>query len=134
MYKKSFILKYLPLGLLLISINSHGQSLSLGNTSFWWGVQLFILLLFYIIKNNYTSLIHRKRLNLLALYIYYVFLQFIIGAFISIGYWDWKALISNTMCLFIPMIAFASNSKSFLKHLFTRFIHSDEMVKFVFLI
>ena len=122
MINRSFILKYLPWGLLLITINSHGQTLSLGSTTFWWIIQYLVLLLFYIIKNRYTSLTHQKILTLLEWYIYYVFFQFTYGAFISEGYWDWKALLNNTMCLLIPMTAFASNSKVLLKHLFTNYI------------
>jgi hypothetical protein len=122
MINKSFILQYLPWGLLLITINSHGQTLVLGNTIFWWAIQAFLLILFYIIKIKYTSLIHQKNLIFLNWYIYYVFSQFIIGAFISVGYWDWKMLVNNTMCLLIPIVAFASNSKLFLKHLFFHYI------------
>ena len=122
MFKKAFIFKYLPWGLFLITINSHGETLKLGNTTFWWVIQLFLLLLFLLIKNKYTSLKHHNNLNVLEWYIYYVILQFIIGAFISVGYWDWKFLISNTMCLLIPMIAYVSNSKVLLKYLFNHYI------------
>jgi hypothetical protein len=122
MINKALIFKYLPWLLLLITVNSHGQTLVLGSTFFWWIVQFFIILFVYLIKNKYSSLKHQMNLNILGWYIYYVFLQFIFGAFISVNYWDWKYLISNTMCLYIPMIAFASNSKSLLKHFFTHYI------------
>ena len=122
MFNKSFILKYLPISLLLITINSHGQTLVLGNTIFWWIIQFFVLILFWIVKTKYTSHTHQKSLKYLDWYIYYVLLQFIVGAFISVGYWDWKALLSNTMCLLIPLMAFASNSRSLLKHLFNHYI------------
>jgi hypothetical protein len=112
----------LPWGLLLITINSHGQTLALGNTTFWWVIQAFVLILFYIVKNKYTPLIHQKNLNFLDWYVYYVFIQFFLGAFISVGYWDWKFLVSNTMCLLIPLVAFAANSKIFLKHIFFHYI------------
>jgi hypothetical protein len=122
MFNKSFILKFLPWGLLLITINSHGQTLELGNTTFWWIVQFFVLLLFFIIKNNFISQAHHKNLLLLEYYVYYVIMQFIYGALISESYWDWKSLVSNTMCLLIPMVAFASNSKLLLRHLFSHYI------------
>lgn len=122
MFNKSFILKYLPWGLFLITLNSHGQTLKLGSTTFWWIIQLFLLLLFLSIKNKYTTLKYHNSLNVLNWYIYYVILQFTMGAFISDGYWDWKGLINNTMCLLIPIIAFTSNSKVLLKQLFTHFI------------
>jgi hypothetical protein len=122
MFNKSFILMYLPIGLLLITINSHGQTLVLGNTTFWWIIQFFVLTLFWLIKSKYSSNTHQKSLKYLEWYIYYVILQFSFGAFISVGYWDWKVLVSNTMCLLIPLVAFASNSKSLLKQLFTHYI------------
>lgn len=122
MFNKSFILKYLPISLLLITINSHGQTLELGNTAFWWIIQFFALLLFWIVRLNYTSPTHQKSLKYLELYLYYVVIQFIIGAFISVGYWDWKLLVNNTMCLLIPLVAFASNSKFFIKSAFNHYI------------
>ena len=122
MLNKPFIFKYLPAGLLLITLNSHGQTLVLGNTIFWWIIQFCVLLMFWFVKIKYTSLTQQKSLKYLDWYIYYVFLQFTIGAFISVGYWDWKFLIYNSMSLLIPLAAFASNSKSLLKQLFTYYI------------
>jgi hypothetical protein len=117
---RSFILKYLPLGLLLITINSHGQTLSLGNTTFWWIIQAFVLLLFLIIKLYYTSKSHNQDLFVLNIYLIYVFIAFLRGIIIVEGYWDWKNLLSNTMCLLIPLLAYATNSrylfKSIIKH------------------
>ena len=122
MFNKSFILKYLPWCLLLITINSHGQTLVLGKITFWWIIQFFVLIIFWHVKTNYSSHTHRKSLKYLEWYIYYVILQFTFGAFISVGYWDWKILVGNTMCLLIPLVAFASNSVSLLKKLFNHYI------------
>jgi len=122
MINRSFILKFLPWCLLLITINSHGQSLKLGSTPFWWTIQFFVLVLFWFVKSKYISSSYQKSLKYLDWYLYYVFLQFTIGAFISEGYWDWKALLSNTMTLLVPMVAFASNSKLLLKYLFNNYI------------
>lgn len=120
MINKSFVLKYLPWGLLLITINSHGQTLSLGSTTFWWIIQAFVLLLFLVIKIYYTSKSHIKDLFILNIYLIYVFISFLRGLLIAEGYWDWKNLTSSTMCLLIPVLAFATNSsylfKSIIKH------------------
>jgi len=122
MFNKTFILKYIPLGLLLITINSHGGTLELGSTTFWWIIQFFVMLLFWLVKTKYISQTHKESLKFLNWYIYYVILQFTFGAFISVGYWDWKALVGNTMSLLIPLIAFASNSKSLLNQIFSHYI------------
>jgi hypothetical protein len=123
MIDKSFILKYLPFSLLLITINSHGQTLQLGSTTFWWIVQFIVLFFFWIIKKNYTTNIHTKNLFVLDLYIYYVIVQIIRATFIAESYWDWKGLLSSSMSLLIPIVAYASNSKFLLKHLINYYIY-----------
>ena len=123
MIKRSDILKYLPWGIFLITLNSHGQTLELGSTTFWWIVQFIVLILFLIIKLKYTSKTHAKQLLVLNVYLLYVIISFVRGVFIVEGYWDWKNLISNTMCLLIPMLAFASDSKFLFRHLIKNYIY-----------
>ena len=123
MIKRSDILKYLPWGIFLITLNSHGQTLELGNTTFWWIIQFIVLILFLIIKLKYTSKTHAKQLLVLNVYLLYVIISFVRGVFIVEGYWDWKNLISNTMCLLIPMLAFASDSKFLFRHLIKNYIY-----------
>jgi hypothetical protein len=119
---KSFILKYLPWGFLFIAINSHGQTLSLGTTFFWWTIQSFVLILFLSIKLYYTSEFHNKDLFYLNIYLIYVLISVIRGFFIADGYWDWKNLVGSSMSLLIPMLAFASNSKILLKRIISSYI------------
>jgi hypothetical protein len=123
MIKRSDILKYLPWGVFLITLNSHGQTLELGSTTFWWIVQFIVLILFLIIKLKYTSKTHTKQLLVLNVYLLYVVISFVRGVFIVEGYWDWKNLIGNTMCLLIPMLAFASDSKVLFRHLIKNYIY-----------
>lgn len=123
MIKRSTILKYLPWGIFLITLNSHGQTLELGNTTFWWTIQFFVLILFLIIKLKYTSKTHSNQLFILNIYLIYVIISFIRGMFIAEGYWDWKYLISNTMCLLIPIVAFSLSGTTLIKHLFINYIY-----------
>lgn len=107
----------------MITLNSHGQTLELGSTTFWWIVQFIVLILFLIIKLKYTSKTHTKQLLVLNVYLPYVVISFVRGVFIVEGYWDWKNLIGNTMCLLIPMLAFASDSKVLFKHIVKNYIY-----------
>lgn len=113
----------MPWGLLLITINSHGQTLSLGNTTFWWIIQSIVLLLFFVAKLRYTAASHNQDLYFLNLYLIYVIISFFRGVFIAEGYWDWKNLLNNTMCLLIPMLAYAANSISLFKHILSSYIY-----------
>lgn len=122
MINKKFILKYLPWGVFLITLNSHGQTLELGNTAFWWVIQFFVLFLFWEIKKNYISEKHKKQLYVLNIYLLYISISFIRGVFIAEGYWDWKNLTSNIMCLLIPMVAFAMDSKFLLQYVYKKYI------------
>ena len=107
---------------MLITLNSHGQTLQLGNTFFWWLIQFFMLFLFWIIKRNYTSKKHSKDLYFLNIYLLYVSISFIRGVFIVEGYWDWKNLISNTMCLLIPIVAFAIGREFLFQYIIKKYI------------
>jgi hypothetical protein len=109
-------------GLMLITINSHGQTLSLGSTTFWWVIQAFILFLFFLIRIYYTPILHIKDLFYLKIYLLYVLISFIRGVFIAEGYWDWKNLLSSTMSLFIPILAYATHSSNFLKYIIRNYI------------
>ncbi len=110
MLNSTTILKYLPWGILLITLNSHGQTLELGNTTFWWVIQFFILLVFWVIKTKYVSKQDAQQLFILHIYIIYVGFSFLRGAVIAEGYWDWKSLTTNTMSLLVPMAAYVSTS------------------------
>ena len=123
MLKRSTILKYLPWGIFFITLNSHGQTLELGNTVFWWIIQFSVLILFLIIKLNYTSAAHSKQLIVLNIYLVYVVISFVRGVFVANGYWDWKNLLSNTMCLLIPMLAYASDSRFLFKHIVRNYVY-----------
>jgi hypothetical protein len=122
MINRSEILFSLPIGILLITLNSHGEALTLGNTTMWWVIQAALLIIFLIIKFNYTSKAHLKSLVLMDVYLIYVVISFVRGTFLTEGYWDWKALLSNTMCLLVPMLSYASDSKILVKHIFKNYV------------
>jgi hypothetical protein len=123
LFNKAVIVKYLPLALLLITINSHGlHTLKLGSTFFWWVIQFIVLLFFWIVKNTYTPRVHQNKLLFLRLYLGYVLISFVRGLFIASTYWDWKGLVSNTMCLLIPIAAFALGSIYLLQHIIKHYL------------
>ncbi|MGQ7945103.1 hypothetical protein [Flavobacterium sp. WC2509] len=122
MINKKNILNLLPYCIMLITLNSHGSTMQLGNTTFWWGIQFFMLFLFWEIKKKYTSKLYNTQLYFLNIYVLYVLISFVRGIFIIDGYWDWKNLISNTMCLLIPIVVFAMESKFLLQYLIKKYI------------
>lgn len=122
MLKSATILKYLPWGILLITINSHGQTLELGNTTFWWVIQFMVLFMFWTVKTVYTSATDKKQLFILHIYLCYVFISFVRGVFIAEGYWDWKNLTTNTMSLLIPMAAYVTASNVLFERLNRHYI------------
>jgi hypothetical protein len=123
MINRNIIFSYLPWLLLLITFNSHGQTLQLGNTFLLWIIQFFVLYLFWVIKKKYSSDFHKNQLKVLDYYIFYLFASFCWGSSIATTYWDWKGLIGNTMTLLIPMVAYSMDSKYFFKHLLSSFIY-----------
>ena len=133
LFNKAAIVKYLPWALLLITINSHGlHTLKLGSTFFWWVIQFIVLLFFWIVKNSYTPRVHLNKLFFLRIYLVYVLVSFVRGLFIASTYWDWKGLVSNTMCLLIPLSAFALGSIYLFQHIIKHYIYYTAPLFLVF--
>jgi hypothetical protein len=117
---QSIIQRYVPICLLLIAVNSHGNSFSFGNMGVWWAVQFVLLLFFLMIKWNFSKPDFSKIINYYLLYVLFSMVRGVIGAE---GYWDWKSLIGNSMSLLIPMAAFVSASPNLLQLVLNRYIY-----------
>ncbi len=113
-------LNYLSLGLMLIAINSHGNSFEFGSTIFWWVVQIFILLLLYKFWKITGKIQEYKVIRIL---IFYSIFSVFRGIIIAESYWDWKNLITNTMSLLIPLASLVAFSPINFQRLLNRYIY-----------
>lgn len=75
----------------------------LGNTAFWWAVQAGLLAsLFLGFAKCPKAAIDTKVRTATALYLVWVVIGVVRGAFLSDTYWGWKELIGNAFALFLP--------------------------------
>ena len=123
MSKYALIYTFTPFLMILIAINSHGESIVLGSTIFWWAIQFIILSIFFIIRSDYIRYKYIKHeMILVNIYLYYLLFSFTRGVLISTNYWDFKALINNTFCLTIPILSYALYDKYLFQNIIRIFI------------
>jgi hypothetical protein len=108
-----------------VSINSlqEGQVLQFGNELFFLVVKAIFLYSFWVIKNYYTSLKSKKINTVFDLYFFYLILEIFFGLILSSNYWDYKKLVTNSMALFIPIVAYSADNIVFINKTFKFFIY-----------
>lgn len=92
--------KILPYLTLLITLSSvlPWSTLKIGNTTFWWIVEAFILFLLFISRSK------SYRVWPINAFLLMVLISAIYGATIQAeNYWDWKELVSNFMIFSLAM-------------------------------
>ena len=109
---KNIFLQFLPfitLPIAILSVQPY-TSLPFGNTTIWWMVELFILAtIVFSIKYFYDPKQNRS-MQFINFYLFYIAFSFFHGTLVAEIYWDWKALISNTMALLMPLIAYLATN------------------------
>lgn len=100
---ESVYIKYLKPAVLMISIGSVAQwlSLSVGPAVVWWAINLLILYCFYRLLPTKTE----YRPIQLRWWLVLVFVNVGYGVFMAENYWDWKNLINNTITFLMPCAA-----------------------------
>jgi hypothetical protein len=93
-----------------------------GNTTLIWFVQFLILLIFLISRKYYFDKNYSKEIQILKWYLIYNMFSFARGIFIADTYWDWKALIANTLALLLPIVAYTGTNKQVFQSIFSYFI------------
>ncbi len=94
----------------------------LGSTTFWWIIQFLVITIFLIARFTYFKDENKNHFLFLNLYLIWVSLSLIRGIFVAENYWDYKALISNTFRLFIPLIAYIVTDNERLQSILTYFV------------
>lgn len=105
---------------------------SLNNTTFWWGISILILTVFFLARYSFFD--KRNNDNMLIVWIYLIwnFVCIIRGAFAAEMYWDWKGLTGNAMALLLPIVIFSATNKMVVQSLLAFFIKYTMPLFFVF--
>lgn len=94
---------YFPFLILLITFFSVNQwnPVPIGNTFITWFVQF--LTVFYIIKFHSK---HPIKYPIISIYLIWLLIGILRGAFIAENYWEWKQLIEGSFSLLLPLFAY----------------------------
>ena len=131
MLSTRFISNYFPFILLLLAINSHGESLKLGTALFWFAIYFFTLFICWLIFYKYTNANSKVNLKIIYYYLIYVLCSSIWGMTLAKTYWDWKNLISNTMVLLIPITTYLVDNKYLFQRIIRYFMYVSTPLFFI---
>lgn len=110
---KNNILKILPILIIIITVFSVQQwlKISVRNTFISWIINFTVILSitkFFITKNSFLRNHYIKSTDILIITIYlgWLIINSIRGAFIAENYWEWKQLITGLQSLSLPIFVF----------------------------
>ena len=106
----------------------------LGSTAFWWVIQFIVITVFLAARFIYFRKENKRYFQFLNLYLIWVSFSLVRGIFVAEIYWDYKAVISNSFILFIPLIAYTVTDNARLQSIFSYFVKYTLPVAPVFLI
>ena len=127
---KHFVAYVLPYGILLIAIysilpypSSKLPYLShLNITVIWWIVIFSFLILFFLSKKYFLDERNKKNLLVINLFLFWIIICILRGAFVAEFYWDWKGLVNNSMALLLPIAAYSTTNKIIVQAILAKYI------------
>lgn len=120
-----YISKIIPFTILPIAIISVNQfaHLPIGNTTIWWLVESFILMVYFLaVYDDQRESGNRDVMLFVKLYLLWNIFSIFRGMLIAETYWDWKSLVVNTFGLLMPIIAYISSNKERVKSILSFYI------------
>jgi hypothetical protein len=116
------------LSILLVAISSiatYIQSktgLPVANTAMWWLFNGLILYSFFVAKSYFDDTTQIKSMIFVQCYLLWNCFSAVHGVFIAENYWDWKQLISFSMALLIPIVAYAATNHNLMQNMLRFYI------------
>lgn len=129
-------LKYIfPFLILLNSIMSINQwsIIPLGNTTIMWIVNFAIVFIILAYKERYFKPINKKDYLIITIYFIWLIIGIIRGIFVAENYWEWKQLITGTLCLLLPILVYVFVSPSFLRFILKFWVNYAFPIFFLFI-
>jgi hypothetical protein len=110
--------------MLLVSISSIASfaNIPIGNTTIWWIFQGLILCNFFVVKKYFFDKTLAKSMIFVQCYLLWNCFSAVHGVLIAENYWDWKSLITKTMALLIPIVAYAATNHNLMQNMLRFYI------------
>jgi len=80
-------------------------------TVVWWIILFSFLTIFFLSNKYFLDEKDKKNLLVLKLYLFWVLACMLRGVFVAEIYWDWKALVNNSMGLLLPIVVYSATNK-----------------------
>lgn len=127
---KQIVSQAIPVTILPITVYSvvvfikRGVPLSslMNNTTIWWGISFVILGFFFFSKYSFFDKRNERNMRIVWVYLLWNAICIVRGMFVAEIYWDWKALIGNTMALMLPIAAYAATNKVIVQSLLAFYV------------
>ena len=87
-----------------------------------WVISFFILILFFYSWKFFYDKKNKKNMVVLAVYLIWMLVCIIRGAFVAENYWDWKGLVQNALAILLPVVAYAATNKVIVQSLLSYYI------------
>lgn len=95
---------------------------TLNNTAFWWAIASMILIVFFLSKHFFYDRRNADNMQIVWVYLLWNAMCIVRGMFVAEIYWDWKALIGNTLALMMPIVVFSATNKMVVQSLLAFYI------------
>ncbi len=127
---KHFVAYVLPYGILFIAIysilpypSSNLPYLTyLHVTVIWWIIIFSFLALFFLSNKYFLDERNKKNLLVINLYLFWMVICILRGAFVAELYWDWKGLVNNSMALLLPITVYSTTNKVVVQSILSKYI------------
>lgn len=127
---KHFVNKTIPYTIILIAVFSVVEFPRLGfpiihvldNTTVSWSLSFIILIIFFYSIRYFFDDINKKDIRVIAYYLLWTALCILRGMFVAEGYWGWKGLVSNTMGLLLPIVAYSATNKTIVRSILSIYV------------
>lgn len=94
----------------------------LDNTTFKWVFSFVILTIFFFSLRYFYDDINNKDIVVVTYYLIWTAICIMRGMFVGGGYWEWKGLISNTMGLLLPIVAYSATNKAVVRSILSTYV------------
>jgi hypothetical protein len=124
MWTKETVIKASRYSMILISVysiipypaDSIGILKIIDNVTIWWLLNALMLFTFYRARTLFFDFSDSKIFIYVKIYLLWNVMQILRGTLVAESYWDWKGLVSTSMGLLIPIVAYASSNIRFLQY------------------
>lgn len=91
-------------------------------TVVWWTILFSFFIIFYLSIKYFLDENNKKDLLVLNLYLFWILICIIRGVFVAEIYWDWKALVNNSMGLLLPIVIYTATNKVIVQSILSNYI------------